>query len=156
MRYDYPKEESEGWLNHASFSCKSFFIYSMLKYSFLSTFASPILIHSDNPQNFCTSILINFLGTWCEIPGRNWKQSLWRILSKTPHRYVREHTNTYEYMGSFSNDYGDGKENAKKTIALLSKTSSLYVHHAFLCISLPLRHDYDVKIPNFMFHGVRN
>lgn len=63
MRHDYPKEESEGRFNHATFSCKSYFIYSLLKYFFCSTFASPILIHSVNPQNVCTSILINFLGT---------------------------------------------------------------------------------------------
>ena len=58
-------------------------------------------------------------------------------------------------MGSFSNDYGDGSENVKKTIGLLSKTSSLHVHQAFLCISLLLLHDYDVKIPNFTFNGGR-
>ena len=38
-------------------------------------------------------------------------------------------------LGSFSNDDGDGNENAKKAIALLSKTTSLHVHHAFLYIS---------------------
>ena len=48
---------------------------------------------------------------------------------------------------SFSNDDGDGNENVKKAIGLLSKTTSLHVHHAFLYISLPLRHDYDVKMP---------
>ena len=40
----------------------------------------------------------------------------------------------------------DGNENA---IGLLSKTTSLHVHHAFLYISLPLLHDYDVKMPSF-------
>ena len=29
------------------------------------------------------------------------------------------------------------------------------MHHAFLYISLPLLHDYDVKPPNFMFFGGR-
>ena len=36
-----------------------------------------------------------------------------------------------------------------------SKTSSLHVHHAFLYISLPLVHDYDVKMPIFTFYGGR-
>ena len=58
-------------------------------------------------------------------------------------------------VGSFSNDDGDGdgNENVKKAIGLLSKTTSLHVHHAFLYISLPLLHDYDVKMPSFMFYG---
>ena len=40
---------------------------------------------------------------------------------------------------------GDGNENVEKAIGLLSKTTSLHVHHAFLYISLPLLYDYDVK-----------
>ena len=63
---------------------------------------------------------------------------------------------------SFSNDDGDGdgngngNENVKKAaIGLLSKTTSLYVHHTFLYISLPLLHDYDVKIPSFTFYEGR-
>ena len=31
----------------------------------------------------------------------------------------------------------------------ISKTTTLHVHHAFLCISLPFSNDYDVKMPNF-------
>ena len=31
---------------------------------------------------------------------------------------------------------GDGKENVKKAIGLMSKTTTLHVHHAFLYISL--------------------
>ena len=33
----------------------------------------------------------------------------------------------------------------------MSKTTTLHVHHAFLYISLPSLHDYDVKWPNFKF-----
>ena len=51
---------------------------------------------------------------------------------------------------SLSNDDGDGNENGKK-----SKTTTLHVHHAFLYISLPSVHDYDVKMPNFTFCGER-
>ena len=40
-------------------------------------------------------------------------------------------------------------------ITLISKTTTLYVHHAFLYISLPFLRDYDVKIPNFVFYGER-
>ena len=48
-------------------------------------------------------------------------------------------------LGSFSNDNGDFNENGKKT--------TLSMHHAFLYVSLPLMHDYDVKLPNFTFCG---
>ena len=33
----------------------------------------------------------------------------------------------------------------------MSKTTTLRVHHAFLYISLPSLHNYDVKWPNFKF-----
>ena len=33
----------------------------------------------------------------------------------------------------------------KKTIGLMGKTTGLPVHHAFLYISLPSLHNYDVK-----------
>ena len=54
-------------------------------------------------------------------------------------------------IGRLSNDDGDGKENGKKTIGLIGKTTTLHVHHAFLYISLPSLHDYNVKVPNFTF-----
>ena len=56
---------------------------------------------------------------------------------------------------SFRNDDGDGSENVKKEIGLISKTTTLHVHHAFLYISLPSLHDYDVKMPNFTIYGER-
>ena len=52
-------------------------------------------------------------------------------------------------IGSLRSDDGDGKGNATKAIGLISKTTILHVHHAFLYISLPSLHDYDVKMPNF-------
>ena len=55
---------------------------------------------------------------------------------------------------SFSNDNGDGKENVKTALGLLSKTTSLHVHHAFLYMSLSLLHNHDVKMPNFTFSGL--
>ena len=39
----------------------------------------------------------------------------------------------------------------QKTIGLMSKTTTLHVHHAFLYISLPSLYNYDVKCPNFKF-----
>ena len=53
------------------------------------------------------------------------------------------------------NDDGYGDKNGKKAIGLFGKTIMLYVHHAFLYISLPSLHDYDVKLTNFMFSGGR-
>ena len=60
-----------------------------------------------------------------------------------------------ELTGTFSNDDGDGNEKAKRAIGLLSKTTSLHVHHAFLYISLPLLHEHNVKMPLFTFYGGR-
>ena len=57
-------------------------------------------------------------------------------------------------MGTLRSDDGDGNGNATKTIGLISKTTILHVHHAFLYISLPSLHGYDVKMPNFtMYRG---
>ena len=58
-------------------------------------------------------------------------------------------------VGGFSNDDGDGNDNVKKAIGLLSKTTSLNVHHAFLYVSLPLLYDFDVKMPGFTSYGGR-
>ena len=41
--------------------------------------------------------------------------------------------------------YGDGNENVKKQLVKINKTTTLHVHHAFLYISLPSLHDYDVN-----------
>ena len=51
---------------------------------------------------------------------------------------------------SEGNDDGDGNENGKKAIDLISKTTTL---HAFLCISLPSLHDYVTtrQQPSFSF-----
>jgi len=77
-------------------------------------------------------------------------------LPKTP-RYTQSQLSPPQrsLLGSFSNGGGDSSENVKKTIGLISKTTTLHVHHAFLYISLRSRHDYDVKMPNFTFYGGR-
>ena len=57
-------------------------------------------------------------------------------------------------LGTLRSDDGDGNGNATKAIGLISKTTILHLHHAFLYISLPSLHDYDVKMPNFtMYRG---
>ena len=55
-------------------------------------------------------------------------------------------------IGTLRSDDGDGNENAKKAIGLITKTTILHIHHAFLYISLPSLHDYDVKMPNFTLY----
>ena len=49
----------------------------------------------------------------------------------------------------------DGDENVTKAIGLLSKTTGLQVHHAFLYSSLLLLQDYAVEMPKFLFCGGR-
>ena len=62
--------------------------------------------------------------------------------------YYRE---MYQLIGSLSNNDGDGNEDWKKAIGLISKTATFHVHHDFLHISLPSLHDYNVKPPQFAF-----
>ena len=38
-------------------------------------------------------------------------------------------------------------------MTLISKTTTLHVHHDFLYISLPFLQYYDVKMPNFVFYA---
>ena len=55
------------------------------------------------------------------------------------------------WSGTLRNYDDNGKENVKKVIGLMSETTTLHVHHAFLYISLLSQHNYDVKWPNFKF-----
>ena len=48
-------------------------------------------------------------------------------------------------IGSLRCHYGDGNENVKKGLVKISKTTTLHIHRAFLYISLPSLHDYDVS-----------
>ena len=58
-------------------------------------------------------------------------------------------------LGTLRSNDADDNENVKKTIGLISKTTTSHVHHTFLNISFPFLHDYDVKMPNFAFYGGR-
>ena len=61
---------------------------------------------------------------------------------------------TFWLLGTLRSDDGDGDGNATKAIGLISKTTILHVHHAFLYISLLSLHGYEVKMPNFpMYRG---
>ena len=54
---------------------------------------------------------------------------------------------------SISNNDGAVNDNGTKAISLLSKTSTLRVHHAFFNNSLPsIIYDHDVKLNNFTFY----
>ena len=77
----------------------------------------------------------------------------WAFLSLVPFRWgqTTEQGASSDSLGTLQNYDGDSKENVKKTIGLMSKTTTLHVHHAFLYISLPSLHNYDVKWPNFKF-----
>ena len=57
-------------------------------------------------------------------------------------------------LGTLRSNDGDGNENGTKAIGLITKTTTLHAHHAFLYISLPSLHDYDVK-KNTQFHVVQ-
>ena len=49
---------------------------------------------------------------------------------------------------------GEGNENVKKAIGLITKISTFHVHRAFLLIlyiSLPALRDYEVRKPNLTF-----
>ena len=56
-----------------------------------------------------------------------------------------------ESLGTLRSNDADGNENVKKTKALISKTTTLHVHHAFLYISFLFLHDFVVKMSNFAF-----
>ena len=47
----------------------------------------------------------------------------------------------------------DGNANGKKAMGLLSKTTTLHLHHAFLFISLSLLHEFNVKLRSFTSYG---
>ena len=54
-------------------------------------------------------------------------------------------------IGTLRSDNRDGNGNVNKAIGLMTKTTSLHVHHASLYVSLPSLHDYGMKMPNFTF-----
>ena len=67
-----------------------------------------------------------------------------RCAKKKIQSRTRSHSRPPITIGSLRCHYGDGNENVKKQLVKISKTTTLHVHHAFLYISLPSLHDYDV------------
>ena len=57
--------------------------------------------------------------------------------------------------GYLKKDKTKKQTNRTKTTGLISKTTTLHVHHTFLYNSSPFLHDYDVKMPNFANCGER-
>ena len=92
--------------------------------------------------------------------ARPWWQSQEQLRAafrlQYPFRFsLRTQTYFRSLLGSFSNEDGDGNQDVKKATGLLRETTTLHVHHAFLNISLPSMHDYDVKMPNCKFYAGR-
>ena len=60
-------------------------------------------------------------------------------------------------IGTLRSGDGDGNENVIKAIdlPLIRKTTTLHVHHTFCTFLCRFLHDYDVKMPHFMFYTGR-
>ena len=121
------KTKAKVWYNSkaTNFVFSSFFRYNIFSLSFLKDFLA------------CEySRLYSLVASW--------DVSRERLARNLPSRPI----------GTLRSDDGDGNGNATKAIGLISKTTILHVHHAFLYISLPSLHDYDVKMPNVtMYRG---
>ena len=76
----------------------------------------------------------------------NWTQSTFAKTSETVIRDRKKKWSIGTLIGTLRSDDGDGNEDVKKAIRLISKTTILHLHHAILYISLPSLHDYDVKV----------
>ena len=58
-------------------------------------------------------------------------------------------------IGTLRSNDADGNENVKKNNWFNKQNNNFARDHAFLYISFLFLHDYDVKMPNFAFHGGR-
>lgn len=56
-------------------------------------------------------------------------------------------------MGTLRSDDSLGIKNVNRAIGLISKTTTLLIHHAFKYISLSSLLDCDVNLTNFTFYG---
>ena len=63
----------------------------------------------------------------------------------------RQFARSGEIIQSLSNNDGDGNKNGKKAIGLDWQNNNFARTSRFLYIALPSLHDYDVKLPIFMF-----
>ena len=88
-------------------------------------------------EELCTCSIL--LGTFFSFSTTTWNCLVSRFIEKV--------------MGTLSKDDGDSNKNGKKGIGLISKLTTLHVHHITLCV--PSLHDYEVRAPNFTFCGGR-
>ena len=86
------------------------------------------------------------------------EKPLWETLCfAIDHEYVHscdayvKMSNDITFSCFARNIWLNGNKNVKKD--LISKTTTLQVHHTFLYISLPFLHHYSIVMPNFMFYG---
>ena len=61
------------------------------------------------------------------------------------------HMVSLSYISDLTKPRRRRQRERQNTIILMSKTTTLHVHHAFLYISLPSLRNYDVKWPKFKF-----
>ena len=64
-------------------------------------------------------------------------------------RLTQTHVARWKVIGTLRNYDGDGNGNLKTAIRLMSKMTTLHVHHAFLYIFLQSLQTFNVKWPNF-------
>ena len=76
--------------------------------------------------------------------GRKFITDLITLIASTRPKFDR-------YQRVYATTTTAASRTAKKQQVQTSKTTTLHVHHAFLYISLPSLHDYNVKLPNFTF-----
>ena len=77
------------------------------------------------------------------------------------HHYRHHHHHQQQQQQHYHHHYywaqatttGTSARKAKQDSVKIGQTTTLHVHHAFLYISLPSLHDYDVKMPNFTSCG---
>ena len=77
------------------------------------------------------------------------------LIQDVSHSVSQSHVEWITLTRDLTKLRGDGKENVKKTIGLMSKTTTLQIHHTFLYISLLSLHNNDMKWPHFKFTWVR-
>ena len=94
--------------------------------------------HQDDRFTFALSKLLLSIASVCDVTSSCIKSIICRA-------------DAAKLIWTLRNYNGDGKENVKKAVGLMSKTTTLHVHHAFLYISLLSLHNHDVKWPNFRF-----
>ena len=80
---------------------------------------------------------------------RDWTELTFTKISGILTTVTRDGTEMGIYIGGHD---GDDNEKVKKAMGSIGKTTTLHVHHAFLCISLPALYVYEVKAHNFTFY----